>query len=183
MHVSLHTRTSIQLVNLTATRRVDLALVADYGERPGVRTLASWDLDVLVLMPADHPLAKRKTIRPEHLNDQRMIELSSMDGLQPRIDAVLQSAGAVPDYRIETPLTGSAAACVAAGLGIALVDPIIASVYTNENIVARRFQPALPLSVCLIVPEDMTPSRLVTEMIGRVEEHFDRWLTDYESTH
>ncbi len=183
VHVSLHTRTSIQLVNLTATRRVDLALVADYGERPGVRTLASWELDVLVLMPAEHPLAKRKTIRPEHLNDQRMIELSSMDGLQPRIDAMLQSAGAVPDYRIETPLTGSAAACVAAGLGIALVDPIIASVYTNEAIVARRFQPALPLAVCLIVPEDMTPSRLVTEMIGRVEEHFGHWLTEHEKAH
>ena len=174
--ISLQTRTSIQLINMAATRRLDLALVADYGERPGVRTIANWTFECVVLMPADHMLAGRQTVRAADLHGQRMIALSALDGLQPRIDAHLAEEGAVPDYRLETPLTASAAACVAAGLGVALVDPMVAPVFAGEAIVVRPFAPAIPISICLIAPEESTPSGLVQEMIDRVAEHFEDWL-------
>jgi len=176
VRVSLHTRTSIQLINLTATGRIDLALVADYGEQPAVRRLAGWALDCVVLLPQDHPLADRPQVRAEDLHGERMISLSSFDGMQPRIDTVLAAAGAVPDYRIESQLTGTAAACVAAGLGIAIVDPLTAALFARDGIVARPFRPALALLATLIVPEEGTPSAPTREMIAAVTAHFGDWL-------
>ena len=77
--------------------------------------------------------------------------------------------------RVETPLSEICCALVAAGVGVAIVDPFTASEYANHGIAAVAFEPALVFQVAALQHVGCTPSPVAKEFV----EGFAAYVEDF----
>ncbi len=178
--VSLQTRTSPQLLNMVAVRQLDVAVIAYLGRNPLVHIVSLHRIPMVCVVPANHPLAGREVIQVRDLADETLIQLSLLDQLRPRIEVALRKQGIQPRSRIDTTLAASACAFTAKGLGVAIVDPFSASVFSHDQIVARRIEPRIDNEIAVVRSAEIKPSTagLTSEfmtMLGRALEAYETY--------
>ncbi|MEV6717575.1 LysR substrate-binding domain-containing protein [Lentzea sp. NPDC051208] len=116
-----------QLESLLA-RRVDLALLRPPVEDPAVRVAVVRRDRLIVALPEDHRLARRKRLKIEDLREEDLIVHASrgrsvMHGI---VTDLCRSAGFEPRIRHEVAETSTLVTFVAAGLGVAVVPQPVA---------------------------------------------------------
>ncbi|SMC53630.1 LysR substrate-binding domain-containing protein [Lentzea albidocapillata] len=116
-----------QLESLLA-RRIDLALLRPPVEDPAVRVSAVRRDRLIVALPEDHRLARRKRLKIEDLREEDLIVHASrgrsvMHGI---VTELCRSAGFEPRIRHEVAETSTLVTFVAAGLGVAVVPEPVA---------------------------------------------------------
>ncbi|WMC12353.1 LysR substrate-binding domain-containing protein [Oceanimonas pelagia] len=124
-----------------------------------------WVFDCVCLLPENHPLASRNTIAPGDLHGQPLIQLEPHLDPSGRVQHLLAEAGARPLTRIHTSLVASQAGLVAAGAGLALVDPFTAEAARPLGLVSRPFAPAVPFRVDVLFPAFQPRSRLASAFL------------------
>ena len=72
---------------------------------------------------------------------------------------------------IVTPLTGIACQFVAAGAGIAVVDPFSVAGIADPGLVAIPIEPAIRIRVAIVTSASRRPSNLALEFIGELKKH------------
>jgi len=114
------------------------------------------------VLPAAHPLAAHDVLTPDLLRDERLILLGS--GRQWRIQ--VNQAFAVDHLRpmvaVETHTHGSACALAARGVGIAIVNRLLARGYIRDGLVMRGFAPAITHQYAFVTSINLRGSRLVS---------------------
>lgn len=112
------------------TVRPDIDLVAESEKpvpRPGYRRVHIADDRYVVLVPADHDLARRRRIRLEELRGQTWISNDSAKNVGHRIVvAACAAAGFTPRFTVQAEEQHTAAAFVAAGVGISVMPRLAA---------------------------------------------------------
>lgn len=112
-----------ELESQVLSGRIDLCLAAPVARRLpphlGARRLAEQRL--VLLVPADHPLARRSRVRLRELDDEPLITLKSAYGLRALTDRLLRTARARVVYAFESQDIATVSGLVAAGLGVALL--------------------------------------------------------------
>ncbi|MCX2946943.1 LysR substrate-binding domain-containing protein [Lentzea sp. NEAU-D7] len=116
-----------QLESLLA-RRVDLALLRPPVDDPAVRVTAVRRDRLIVALPGDHELARRKRLKIEDLREEDLIVHAShgrsvMHGI---VTDLCRAAGFEPRIRHEVAETSTLVTFVAAGLGVAVVPRPVA---------------------------------------------------------
>ncbi|MFJ5991739.1 LysR substrate-binding domain-containing protein [Lentzea sp. NPDC092896] len=116
-----------QLESLLA-RRIDLALLRPPVEHAGLRVTAVRRDRLIVALPEDHRLARRKRLRIEDLREEDLIVHAShgrsvMYGI---VTDLCRSAGFEPRIRHEVAETSTLVTFVASGLGVAVVPEPVA---------------------------------------------------------
>ncbi|MCR3750780.1 LysR substrate-binding domain-containing protein [Lentzea californiensis] len=116
-----------QLESLLA-RRIDLALLRPPVEDPAVRVSAVRRDRLIVALPEDHRLARRKRLKMADLREEDLIVHASrgrsvMHGI---VTELCRSAGFEPRIRHEVAETSTLVTFVAAGLGVAVVPEPVA---------------------------------------------------------
>ncbi len=116
-----------QLESLLA-RRIDLALLRPPVEDPAVRVSAVRRDRLIVALPEDHRLARRKRLKIADLREEDLIVHASggrsvMHGI---VTELCRSAGFEPRIRHEVAETSTLVTFVAAGLGVAVVPEPVA---------------------------------------------------------
>ncbi len=109
--------------------------------------------DVLgVVMPRNGALMRRRTLRWQDLNGQRMIGLSRSSAFRPLIDSVLESQSVVLDStRFEVGYMGTAVALVEAGLGVSVLPERAAALIKSRAVCFRRLSaPVVSRPVTLV---------------------------------
>ena len=107
-----------------ASGAFDLGLAADEIDVSGVLHQPFVSPRALCAMPVGHPLAQRKTIRPQDLSGQNFIAYVAEDRARQRLDLIMSEAGvAPPNIVVETIYAATVCALVANGLGLGLVSP------------------------------------------------------------
>lgn len=166
--MSLHTRSTPQLVSLVQARQLDLAVLAYLGPVPLVEIEMVHRTAMVCVVPAGHRLETRECITAADIATERFIALSNLDQIRPRVELALRAEGVRPPVRLDTGLSASACHFVAEGLGITISDPFSVAAVGQSGIVARPFLPRIDIEIAIIRPSEPGPSRLAQAMIDRL---------------
>ncbi|WP_095107771.1 LysR substrate-binding domain-containing protein [Pseudomonas sp. Irchel 3E20] len=130
--------------------------------------LADFDTEPLLhsegvcVMPADHPLARHEWIEARHLHDVPLVMLGRQRAVRAELNQVFRAANLTPQVRVEVHSVGAACSFVAEGLGVSIVNGLLASHFSHLPIVTRPFRPALPYAFGLAFRRDEARSPVVS---------------------
>jgi len=169
VNISHDVHTSARILDLLASRQIDLGVAQTDPGRQDVEVLAAFRTDCVCVMAPDHPLAGRTVIRPADLHRQAIIALNFRTLTYSYLIRCFAEAGVSPRIVAETQPSYSACSLAALGTGIAIVDPITPDLF-GERLRVISFEPAIPFDYQIMKPAGIPMSR--------VGQHFLQELLD-----
>ncbi|WP_198649901.1 LysR substrate-binding domain-containing protein [Zobellella maritima] len=164
VNVRLVTHRSADVLAQTRATQSDIGFADMMGAEQGLEHIP-WVFECVCLLPRDHPLADKPKVTPADLHDQTLIQLEPHLDPSDRVQRLLTEAAARPITRIHTSLVASQAALVAAGAGIALVDPFTAGAARAQGLISRPFSPMVPFRIDVLFPAFQPRSRLASAFL------------------
>ncbi|MDH6590210.1 DNA-binding transcriptional LysR family regulator [Variovorax sp. TBS-050B] len=160
VNVAMDTGSSQLVAEWVNTRVCDLGFVSYLP--PGTLTDAHavCDVDGCCVLPPGHRLASKPVIGPSDLAGESFISMAHGDGLRAAVDA----AFAGDDQRLmhfETPYGATICQMVGLGLGVSIVNPLVARSYRHTGIVVRPFAPRVPFVSYLLLSRHRPSNALV----------------------
>lgn len=153
--VEVLTGTYVDTERALAAREADLGLVRLPLQLPGLRVLAQLESDLVCLMPAGHPLEGLAEVAPLDLSDQSLVLLGRQRQLRHDIDQVFRQARVLPRVAAEVHSVGMACRFVAEGLGVSVVNALIAGlVGDTPGLSVRPFRPRISYRMALATSEE-----------------------------
>jgi DNA-binding transcriptional LysR family regulator len=147
---------------LIATRAVDCGFGRLPVDHPGVAAERLTVNETVCVLPPRHRLAKLEAIGPADLRDENLILLGQGRRSRAAIDAAFDRHGVAPRVRLETQTIGSACAFVANGVGIAILNELMARTYVRGGMQLRPFRPRLQHTYGFLTASD-APQAKVTQ--------------------
>jgi DNA-binding transcriptional LysR family regulator len=140
--IELLTGEAAEIAERVAAQRCDLGFVSQAVTHPGARLecLGEWPLRCIV--PRGHRLARKRLIHAEDCTGERFISFAAASEARMRIDRLFAECGVTREPGFEVALAQSVVAMVEAGMGVALVDALIAQ-HASARVSVKRFAPAL----------------------------------------
>lgn len=142
--IQLATLPKKEIAEALAIGDVDLAVTLSPILAPTVRSEVLAEVPVAVVLRADDPLAGLSAIGPGDLVGRPLISYGSHAEVGPALDQAFAQAGLVRDPAIRITTSIGAASLVEAGLGVALVDGLVAW-DTFPGLLARPFAPRVTM--------------------------------------
>jgi DNA-binding transcriptional LysR family regulator len=168
--VSLQVRSSSAILQWAAAEQFDVGITADVENIPNLEAEPLMEIEGACILPAKHRLAARRQIKTEDLKGEDFISLTMDDPGRHRIDALFDKAGVHRVLSIETQYSATICALVAEGLGVSIVNPIIAADFVRRGIVIRPFLPTVTFRCQTLVPKDRPKSRLTVAFLEIAKE-------------
>jgi len=150
VRVSMEIRSRADVGLWIAGQQFDLGIVALPLEAPAIRSEAFAKVRLAIAVPEGHRLAGRAVVRPADIAAEGFVTLRRHTLLRLYGDEQFARLGLSPPIRAETSSGLSACQLVAEGIGVALVDPIVAR--TIRGIVVKRWEPAMHLTYGFLFP-------------------------------
>src|ERR1700730_12640166 len=127
----------------------DLALLFEFDGTseslgPELSRLALFEDPMFLALPADHPLARRKTLRLEDLRAAAWIQTSASSPCAQHVVRSCHAAGLEPIVSFESDDYQTVQGLVAAGVGVALI-PKLALSGARDDIAIRALSPHSPV--------------------------------------
>jgi DNA-binding transcriptional LysR family regulator len=158
------------LIDALLERRLDLAFVSLPGPHPTGITLTDLVTSVLdLVVPADHPLAKRRTVPITELAGLDFVDFPVSYGIRTVADQAFAAASVTRRVALEITDVPTGVAYVRNGLGVALLPrPALAEA---ENVATLTIGDAdLDWPFSLAVPSERTPGRAARALIALTHE-------------
>lgn len=133
---------SQRVVEMVVSGEVDIGFAYPVPGTP--TTLERHALAVLpavAVLPPGHRLTRRKELRPEDLEEETLVSLGREDRSRDNMDALFDKARLDAAVAVETQFAAVACELVAAGVGVALVDPVTAHFYC-DRLEVRSIEPS-----------------------------------------
>lgn len=166
VRVSLQIRTSAGVRDLVASGQVDLGLAADEVDTTGMEHSVFATPRAVAIVPAHHPLARRRRLAPSDLDGERLLALAPQDTARIAIDRVLEAAGAQPRIVVETPFSATIVALAREGVGIGFANPMSVERPLPAGVVALPFDPPVYFRALLLRPAGAARSRLLDAYVA-----------------
>jgi DNA-binding transcriptional LysR family regulator len=165
--VALQVRPSSTVHEWVASQRADLGIATS---RAGFTALEAEPLarvTGVLIVPRGHRLAStRRAVQPMDLAEEPFLALAQNEGTRQLTEAVFRDAGIAPRIRVETGNSATLCALVAAGMGVALVNPLVAADHASLPIVVRPFQPEIAFDYQLLRARGLPVSRLAEDFVS-----------------
>lgn len=142
-------------------RSADLGFVRLPTEIPDFDIEPVLHTEGVCVMPADHPLTRHACIEVQHLRDVPLVMLGRQRALRAELNQVFRVANLTPQVRVEVHSVGAACSFVAEGLGVSIVNGLLASHFRHLPIVTRPFRPVLPYTFGLAFRANEPRSQVV----------------------
>ncbi|MEI4472977.1 LysR family transcriptional regulator [Frigidibacter sp. MR17.24] len=130
--VSYDVRRLENVLHAVQTGQADIGVGLAPGRIPSVTTEELRTGRMVVLMPGDHRLAERAAIEPGDLTGETFIGIDQESYLGRLVAGVFEAARVTYHPQLEARYCQTAAAMVASGMGIAIVDPWSAHPYLGQ---------------------------------------------------
>lgn len=153
-------------------RSADFAFVRLPTELPGFDVEPVLETEGVCVMPKGHPLSEKTIIEARDLRGVPLVLLGRQRNLRTELDQVFTAAHLTPQVRVEVHSVSAACAFVAEGMGVSIINALLASDFTDLPIVTRPFRPVLPYAFGLIFRSDLPRSRVVSAFA----EHLNKRL-------
>jgi len=125
---------------------------------------------VVCVMPKGHALSHARRIRPTLLQGMRVMTLSDSEPSTLLLRKLCKDADPDRQFVVETNSSITICALVAAGNGVGLVNPYVASTFASQ-LVVRPFEPAIEIAVEMAMPEQTAPSMLARHFVATLTEY------------
>jgi DNA-binding transcriptional LysR family regulator len=169
--ISLQVRPSATVYEWVASQRCDVGVAAPRPGFAAVEEEALLDMPGVLVMPRGHRLAKlRRTLTPEDVAGEPFLASSPEDGPRHAADEAFASLGLKPRMRVETQFGNTLCALVAEGLGVAVVNPVVARDHARLPIVARPFLPEVRFTSRLLRARSSPVDRLAEAFMAVLRE-------------
>lgn len=148
------------------------------GDRPGIEQLQLGRIPFVCALPKEHRLASHSLIRAEDLAGEALISLAEneMNLFRKQEDYLLEH-GVSTRARVSTQSSAAAYAMVLRGLGVAVIDPFSAELWSNNGVVVRPLEPQLSFdcTACVSLSLARTPPvknllRIARDVVARYAE-------------
>ena len=113
------------------------------------------------VLRADHPLARHEVLSPILLRSEPLILLGSGRQWRIQVDQAFAASNLSPTVAIETHTHGSACALASRGVGIAIVNQLLAQSYVRDDLVMRRLDPPILHQYAFVTAVNSQASKLV----------------------
>ena len=126
------------------------------------------------VLRADHPLAAHAVLTPGLLRGEPLILLGSGRQWRIQVDQAFDTFNLRPTVAIETHTHGSACALASRGVGVAIVNTLLAQSYVREGLVRRTFDPPILHQYAFVTAVNAQPSRLVAAFLEEARAALSR---------
>jgi DNA-binding transcriptional LysR family regulator len=167
--VSIYSSDSSTVAKWVSTRHVDLGLVSNLIETPGVVSTLWATEDGVCIVPAGHRLAKKKAVVSSDLENEPFISFTKSDVTRSTVDAAFEAA----DKRrltLEAPYAMAICEMVGLGLGVSIVNPLVVRHADLQGVKVLPFKPGIPFSRYVLVPQQQADSALMTAFLECLEK-------------
>ncbi|MWL89741.1 LysR substrate-binding domain-containing protein [Cupriavidus sp. SW-Y-13] len=168
VYVAMETGSTQLVADWVGSRYCDLGLVSYLPPAAVTEAQPIADVAGCCVLPHGHRLAGLDVITPADLAGESFISMTHGDGLRASIDA----AFADDDRRImhfETPYGATICRMVALGMGVGIVNPLVARMHGND-LVIRPFAPRIPFVSYLLLARNRPANVLVERFNARMIE-------------
>jgi DNA-binding transcriptional LysR family regulator len=144
VQVMVDSRSRHTSLNMVATRSVDCGFAKTPVDHPGLRVRPLVVSSTVCALPAGHPLLAQATLTPKDLADQPLILIGQGGETRLRLEECFRDVNVTPRVRLEAHNIGAACAFAGAGVGIAIVNDLLARHYLHSGIELRPLRPKIP---------------------------------------
>lgn len=125
------------LEQAVSEQRFDLGLCESTEPPTGTTRIELLRANEVAVLPAGHALIRKKCLIPQDFAGQPFISLAVDDRYRHAIDTAFAEAGVRRDTRLDAASAVAVCAMVAQGLGVAIVNPLTATVMAGPGLVVR----------------------------------------------
>jgi len=122
LEMTLHLGNSREIVQKILNDQIDLGFVEGYETTPGIQVQPFGEDELVLIVPADHPLQGKDGILPKDLAGETFIWREAGSGTRAGMAALLEKIGIQPDKSLELCGCEGVKRAVAAGLGLSVVS-------------------------------------------------------------
>jgi DNA-binding transcriptional LysR family regulator len=164
--VSLEMRSESTVRRWTSSSYCDIGFATVAAETLGVHVETLYKFPAQCAIPSRHRLARKKVITVDDLDGENLILPSHAEDTRLILDKALEQAGVTPIPAIETPYGALTCLLAAQGLGIGLVNPLVALANKHAGIVFRPFSTEILFEGYVVYP-------LVQDFISMTRERIE----------
>jgi LysR family hydrogen peroxide-inducible transcriptional activator len=137
--------TTESLVRRLEDGDLDIALLSTCAESPALERHSLGKEALLMLLPEEHPLAKKKKIKWADLKSQKFLLLHEVHCLSAQVCQLLASHKLRPELALRGAQLATIAQMVATGMGVSLVPQMMIESDFPSGCVALPFTPPVPV--------------------------------------
>ena len=169
--LSLTPGSSVNVAKMVGSQQFDLGIVMLPVDARELTFYRCYRSSCRFICNADHLYAERQEIIAEDLHEQDFVAIGEQNPLtRYRIDAALHAKHIRPRQSIETPMFITVQALVKEGLGVSIIDPFTASIFTESGGKSLSFHPDIPFYFAFITPMHKQIPALAEEFIHSFEQ-------------
>ncbi len=150
--LSLEVQSRSDMIDGVADGRFDIGLATWASDNPAVASRKLASLDLVWLVPAEHPLAARDWISPADLDGFDCVLGTDHTPTRERLDQAFRDAGAEPRIRFEVTTISAAVDLVSRGLCISFASEYVHDHLLVPGVCAIPIRPALQIDMVAYYP-------------------------------
>ncbi|MFJ4344415.1 LysR family transcriptional regulator [Pseudomonas sp. NPDC089401] len=151
-------------------RSADFAFVRLPAELPDFEVQPVLETEGVCVMPEGHPLAELSEVTVDHLREVPLVLLGRQRNLRSELDQRFREARVTPQVRVEVHSVSAACAFVAEGMGVSIINGLLARDTGGLALLIRPLRPMLAYRFGLIFRKDQPRSRLVEAFAQHMSE-------------
>lgn len=163
--IHLHALAKREIVEALLVGDIDLGVTLSTIQAPTVRSEILAEVNIVAVMRSDDALAARDVIGPDDLEGRALISYGSHAEVGASLDEAFTASGRQRDVAIQIISSVGAAPLVREGLGIALVDGLVAW-QGFEGLVARPFAPKVAMQIAISLNDARPASRFLQPFLS-----------------
>ena len=169
----LQSMRSISVIDAIATQQLDVGISFLPGDREEIESIPLRSYKAVCILPKGHPLARQAVIRAEDLRGLKFISLGPQDRARLLIDRIFAELGVERSLQIETGQSDAAITLVSEGAGVSVIDPLTASDYAIDSVIAKPFEPDIKFSTWILVSKFSQKSSVVDHFVAHIKKEFE----------
>lgn len=177
---ALQVQGTATVIKWISSQQFNVGLVQSAPMIPEVTTERFADIPGVCVLPPGHFLADRSFIQPADLRDLPFISFTLENISRAHVDQAFERENVERSIVMETQYAATICVSVLEGLGVSVVNPLVAHDYERAGLIIRPFRPAAYFQAALIFPVRPAPSPLTTAFVELLREERDRILERYD---
>ncbi|MBU4436232.1 MAG: LysR family transcriptional regulator [Alphaproteobacteria bacterium] len=173
VRVTIDSRSTETARSMVANRTADCGFVKLPLERADISTVVLSASETVCVLPSDHPLAAHEVLSPELLRNAPLVLLGFGTWTRRQIDDAFRERGVRPEVKLETHTVGSACAFAAQGIGIAIVNDLMAGNFTRDGMTTRVFRPQILHEYAFMTAAMAPMNRLAAALLEEAQTYFN----------
>lgn len=181
VNLSLTTHDSPDIEPLISSQAYDIGLTECLSAPLGTTTEHLTDVDEVCVLPPGHPLSSFNCIDPRQLSEYPFIHLAPNDPYRHQLDRVFSQLGVSRSSIIEVDNAATICQMVLSGVGVSIINPLVANIYASQGLTIRRLTVSVPFSITLVRPLQRGASLVVNHLVDCIRSTSQALCMQYRS--